>query len=147
MLTRSVSPWPGTSLRDAIRWVDRLGFNAIDFRLVNFPPVDDGFTPGTDPKTYFVRWEEAAEYDRIQRKCWKAGAEHVVLGDGGHDVRFEGRRIFPIRFLCRHYPIRSQAHGARKVVRERKGRFAADEIAMGWHRQYEHVREGHVFLS
>ena len=56
-------------------------------------------------------------------------------------------RIFPIRFLCRHYPIRSQAHGARKVVRERKGRFAADEIAMGWHRQYEHVREGHVFLS
>jgi hypothetical protein len=133
------SPWPNLSLRDAIHWVDRLGYNAIDFRVLNFPPVDDIFRPGTDPRTHFVRWEEAADYDRMQRKCWKAGFPDVSLDDGGHDVRFAARRLFPVRFLLRHYPIRSQVHGARKVLEERKGRFAADEIAFGWHRQYDHV--------
>ncbi len=140
------APWPGMSLRDAVRWVDRLGFNAIDFRLLNFPPVDDRFIAGSDPKTHFTRFEDGPEHDRIQRKCWKAGASELSLADGGHDVRFEGRRLFPIPFLLRHYPIRGQGHGTRKVLAERKGRFAADEMALGWHRQYNHVNEGFNFL-
>jgi hypothetical protein len=130
-------PWPGMSLRDAIRWVDRVGFNLIDFRVLNFAPVDDAYRAGMDPREHFVRWDEPAEYDLMQRKCWKAG----------HDVRFAGRRIFPLRFLLRHYPIRGQAHGRRKVLEERKGRFVEDELAYGWHRQYDHVAEpDHVFL-
>jgi hypothetical protein len=140
------SPWPGMSLHDALRWVDRLGFNTIEFRLLNFPPVDDGFAAGCDLKTYFTRWEEGPEHDRIQRKCWKAGQVDLLLADGGHDVRFENRRLFPIPFLLRHYPIRSQRHGTRKVMKERKGRFAPTEIALGWHRQYDHVDEGFNFL-
>ena len=138
-------PWPGASLREAVRWADELGYNAIEFRLLNFPPVDDGFTAGSDPRAHFIRWEEPAEYDRIQRKCWKAGPADVVLADGGHDVQFAGRHIFPIQFLCRHYPIRTQAHGERKVFEERKGRFTDEEIAFGWHRQYD-ISEDNVFL-
>lgn len=141
------APWPGMSLRDAIRWVDRIGCNAIDFRVLNFAPVDDAYRPGADPRTHFQRWEEPAEYDLLQRKCWKAGAPDLELAEGGHDVRFAGRRLFPLRFLLRHYPIRSQAHGLRKVLRERKDRFADDELAYGWHRQYDHVsRPDHLFL-
>jgi hypothetical protein len=141
------APWPGMTLRDAVRWVDRVGYNAIDFRVLNFAPVDDGFRAGADPREHFQRWEEPAEYDRMQRKCWKAGAPGLDLAEGGHDVRFEGRRLFPLRFLLRHYPIRGQAHGLRKVLKERKGRFAADELAYGWHRQYDHVeRPDHLFL-
>ena len=142
------SPWPGVSLREAIGWVDRLGFNAIDFRVFNFPPVDDTFGPGADPRSHFTRWEDPAEYDRIQHKCWKAdlGCE-VELAQGGHEVRFAKRRVFPLRFLLCHYPIRGQGHGTRKVLRERKGRFAAEETALGWHRQYDHVRDpSHMFL-
>lgn len=141
------SPWPGIGLRDALRRVDRLGYNAIDFRVLNFPPVDDRFREGDDPRAHFLRWEDPAEYDRIQRKCWKAGASDVVLEDGGHDVRFTGRNLFPLRFLLRHYPIRSQSHGTRKVLQERRHRFADDEIAFGWHRQYAHVGgPDHMFL-
>jgi hypothetical protein len=141
------TPWPGMSLREAIRWVDRVGFNAIDFRVLNFAPVDDAFRAGMDPRTHFTRWEEPAEYDRMQRKCWKAGAPDLELAEGGHDVRFAGRRIFPLRFLLRHYPIRGQAHGRRKVLEERKGRFVAHELAYGWHRQYDHVGQpDHLFL-
>jgi hypothetical protein len=141
------APWPGMSLRDAVRWVDRVGHNLIDFRVLNFAPVDDAFRAGMDPRTHFTRWDEPAEYDLMQRKCWKAGAPDLDLAEGGHDVRFTGRRIFPLRFLLRHYPIRGQAHGRRKVLEERKGRFVEDELAYGWHRQYDHVAEpDHLFL-
>jgi Glycosyl transferase family 2 len=141
------APWPGTSLRDAIHWVDRVGFNAIDFRVLNFAPVDDAYRAGMDPRTHFARWEDPAEYDLMQRKCWKAGAPDLDLAEGGHDVRFTGRRLFPLRFLLRHYPIRGQAHGRRKVLEERKGRFVDDELAYGWHRQYDHVSQpDHLFL-
>jgi Glycosyl transferase family 2 len=141
------APWPGMTLRDAIRWVDRVGFNLVDFRVLNFAPVDDAYRAGVDPREHFTRWEEPAEYDLMQRKCWKAGLPGLELAEGGHDVRFDGRRIFPLRFLLRHYPIRGQAHGRRKVLEERKGRFVDDELAYGWHRQYDHVAQpDHVFL-
>jgi len=141
------APWPGMSLRDAVRWVDRVGYNLVDFRVLNFAPVDDAYRAGMDPREHFTRWEDPAEYDLMQRKCWKAGMPALELAEGGHDVRFAGRRIFPLRFLLRHYPIRGQAHGRRKVLEERKGRFADDELAYGWHRQYDHVAEpDHMFL-
>jgi hypothetical protein len=141
------SPWPHDSLLDAIRWVDALGYNVIDFRVLSFPPVDDTFRPGEDPADHFLRWEEAAEYDRIQRKCWRAGYPDIELEDGGHDVRFSERQLFPVRFLLRHYPIRSQSHGTRKVLHERRERFVASEVEYGWHRQYAHVTDAtHNFL-
>jgi hypothetical protein len=141
------SPWPGMTLREAIRWVDRAGYSAIDFRVLNFAPVDDAFRDGMDPRAHFRRWEEPAEYDLMQRKCWKAGGAELELAEGGHDVRFAGRRLFPLRFLLRHYPIRGQAHGLRKVFEERKDRFTEAERAFGWHRQYDHVeRPDHLFL-
>ena len=140
------SPWPGCSLRDGIQWVDQLGFTAIDFRVLNFPPVDSAFEAGVDPKEHFTRFEEAAEYDRVQIKCWKACPE-VTLEDGGHEVRFVERRVFPVRFILRHYPIRSQGHGIRKVFAERKNRFVESERTLGWHVQYDAVEnEGHTFL-
>jgi hypothetical protein len=141
-------PWPGISLRDAIRWVDRLGYNSIDFRVVNFPPNDDGFRQGSDPRTYFRYWEAPGEFDEVQIKAWKKGSATISLAPfGGHEVRFGDRRVFPIRFLLRHYPIRGQAHGERKVFAERKSRFLAKERVRGWHVQYDSWKEGDSFLK
>lgn len=142
------SPWPGVSLRDALRWVDRLGYNCIDFRVVNFPPIDNGFRRGDDPRTYFRYWEQPGEFDEIQIKAWKKGSPPISLFPfGGHEVRFRDRRVFPIRFLLRHYPIRSQQHGERKVFAERKARFLGAERAKGWHVQYDAWKEGDSFLG
>lgn len=142
-------PWPGLTLKEAIRRVDTLGYNCIDFRAINFPPVDDGFKPGDDPHTYFTLCEDAADYDRVQLKAWKAGIAPISLvPEGGHEVRFAGRNVFPIQFLLRHYPIRGQAHGTKKVFGERKKRFLASERSKGWHIQYDKiVEEGHRFLA
>jgi hypothetical protein len=136
------SPWPGMTLKTAIAWVDSLDYNCIDFHVLNFPPVDDGFRREDDPRTYFALCEEAAEYDHRQLNCWKAGSGPVSLShSGGHEAAFRGRREFPIRFLVRHYPIRGQEHGARKVFAERKNRFLERECELGWHQQYAHFED------
>jgi len=137
------SPWPNTTLLEAIQTVDRLGFNAIDFEVFNFQPTNDDFRAGDDLSTAFRYFEPAAAHDRLQIKCWKNEQQQVDLRVlGGHEASFDNRRVFPIRFILRHYPIRGQQHGEQKVFRERRNRFIPAERDRGWHLQYdsyEHV--------
>ena len=142
------APWPWMNLRDAIHWVDRLGYNCIDFRVLNFPPLGNGFEPGASPERSFTHWEEPTVHDTLQRKAWKSQKTPISLAaSGGHEARFPGRRVFPIRFLLRHYPIRSQEHGVRKVFDERRKRFVEKEREKGWHVQYDSIDESHSFLG
>lgn len=132
------SPWRGVSLADGIALVDRLGYNAVDALSLDFWPTHDRFEPGTDVRDAFTHYVPAAVHDRRQIRCWKkTGAPVDLASSGGHEAQFEGRRVFPIRFLQRHYPIRGQAHGERKVRLERVPRFSPSERERGWHVQYE----------
>ena len=58
------SPWPDVGFVDAIRQVDRLGYNAIDFAVLNFLPVDDTFVKGRDPRDAFRYYEPGRIFDR-----------------------------------------------------------------------------------
>jgi hypothetical protein len=140
------SPWPHLSLHDAIRRVDALGFNAIDFAGLDFRPVQDGFPAGADVREALTFYSDPAPYDRIQIRCWKKASDLDLASSAGHEARFHGRKVFPLRFILRHYPIRGQAHGERKVFQERRQRFLERERARGWHVQYDAVREGGSFI-
>jgi glycosyl transferase family 2 len=141
------SPWPLLTLRDAICRVDALGFNAIDFAGLDFWPVDDRFKPGNDVRAALTCYTDFAPYDRVQIRCWKKTGHSVDLASsGGHEATFPDRKVFPLRFVLRHYPIRSQAHGERKVFTERRSRFLEAERARGWHVQYDATQEGESFL-
>lgn len=143
------SPWPGVSLADGLREADELGFTAVNFELVNFRPTpQDAFVPGTDVREALRFYEPPGVYDLLQVKAWKAqgGAPVDLAFHGGHDVLFDGKRVFPVPFVLRHYPIRSAEHGRRKVLAERLGRFAAEERAGGWHVQYDHYDDGADYL-
>lgn len=137
------SPWPHLSLADAVALVDRLGWNAIDFDVFDFVPDNQEFRTGDDPRQKFRCCRPAAEYNRLQIRCWKKTAEEVdLVSSGGHEAIFEERRVFPIRFPMRHYPLRSAAHAWRKVNVERRPRFDPAERARGWHVQYDRFVEG-----
>src|SRR5262249_7491581 len=113
------SPWADVTLKEAISRVDALGYNAIDFASLDFRPTDDEFRGG-DIRAAFPLYSDGASYDKVQIRCWKKCADVDLASTGGHEARFDGRRVFPIRFLLRHYPIRGQSHGNRKVFAERK---------------------------
>jgi hypothetical protein len=141
------SPWPGVGFVEGLREVDRLGFNAVDFAVLNFLPVDESFHKGDDPRAVFRFCEPGGNFDRLQIRCWKKQPGPLdLVSTAGHEARFPDRRVFPMRFLLRHYPIRGQAHGERKVLQERLPRFAPDERARGWHVQYDSFHEGSTFL-
>jgi hypothetical protein len=142
------APWPGVTLADGLREVDELGYNAVNFELLNFRPTpQDAFVDGADVREHLRHYEPPGPYDVLQIKAWKAQERPVdLMAHGGHDLLFPGKRIFPVPFLLRHYPIRSAAHGRRKVLAERMERFAAEERAGGWHVQYDHYADGADYL-
>jgi hypothetical protein len=142
------SPWPGVSLRDALHHVQRLGYNAVDHTSLVFVPTDDSFQPGDDMEQVLRHFEFGARPGHfVQIKAWNAAAGPADLASsGGHEARFPGRRVFPYKFLQQHYPIRSQAHGERKVHADRAARWNAGERARGWHSHYDAVAVDEVFV-
>jgi len=142
------SPWPGLSLKDAILKVDREGFNCIDHTVITFSPIDNDFAAGDDFEAHFRYFEFSDRPGQfIEIKAWKNIGRRISLSkSGGHEVRFNGRRTYPLRFLLKHYPVRSQAHGEKKIFRERKPRWFPRERARGWHTHYDHIDESHSFL-
>ncbi|MEJ2697030.1 MAG: glycosyltransferase family 2 protein [Candidatus Sulfobium sp.] len=134
------APWPGMGLKEGIRIADSLGYNAIDFNVLNFRPTDDSYVAGDDVRKYLKYYELAEDFDSMQVKGWKNLGQTIDLAStAGHMVAFEGRRIFPVRFITMHFPIRSREHGLKKIFRDRIGRFDKKEKEIGWHLQYNSV--------
>lgn len=141
------SPWPGVSYRDGLYFVDQAGFNCVDHTIVEFHPVDDGFAAGMDHEAYFKHFDFKHLSHRFQRKAWKNFGQTIsTIPSAGHDVVFAARRVYPYKFLLKHYSFRSQKHGEKKVFRERKARWNPRERARGWHVHYDAMQEGHRFV-
>ena len=143
-------PWPRLNLRDSVWNVQRRGFNAIDHAEIEFRPVDGeaSLEEGTDPAQALRWWEHAShEANLVKVNAWKNTGQPVHLEDsGGHEARFSDRRIFPYKFLIRHYPLRSTEHARRKIFTERLARWNAKERALGWHTHYDDAVPGDDFL-
>lgn len=141
------SPWPGVSYRDGLYLVDRAGFNCVDHAIIEFHPVDEGFEAGMDHEAYFKYFDFKHMSHRFQRKAWKNYGQPIsTIPSAGHDVIFEGRKVYPFKFLAKHYSFRSQKHGEKKVFKERKARWNPAERARGWHVHYDNMQAGHRFL-
>jgi hypothetical protein len=143
------APWPGLTFAQGLGRAEELGFNAVSFRVMDFRPVDGRFEPGQDPREVLTGWEPGNAVDSAQVKAFKRPADDSldIVNRAGHDVRFTGRRVCPVQFILRHYPIRSPEHGVRKVMKERLPRFAAEERKAGWHVQYDElIADGAKFV-
>lgn len=142
------SPWPEINLKEGIFHVDRMGFNAIDHTELTFRPIDNQFIPGTDFSEYFKCCRiTPPSWDYFQVKAWKnTGRPFSFHQSAGHQVTFEGRRVYPYKFLLRHYPIRSQSHGEKKIFTHRKPRYNPEEKSRGWHVHYDSYQQGCSFI-
>ncbi len=141
------SAWLDVTLQQAISFVDSLGYNCIDYTLFNFLPTEDGFDEGNDPSAFFRYGEFATEpWAFSQLNTWKNVGEVDISTHGGHLVLMDENRIFPLKFLLQHYSLRSNRQARRKIFQERLPRYAPDELEMGWHVQYDGVREDQSFL-
>lgn len=138
------APWPDTTLAEGLFEVQQLGYNAVNFELVNFMPTEgDAFVPGEDVREHLHYYEPPGAFDLLQIKAWNSGGVRPDMrSHAGHSVLFEGRRVFPTPFILRHYPIRSVEHGMRKVHGERLTRFDQQERSDGWHVQYDAYAAG-----
>jgi glycosyltransferase involved in cell wall biosynthesis len=141
------SPWLGSTLYEAIRTVQDLGYNAIDFKILNFRPTGNSFVSGSDVREFLKYFEWGEEANKVQIKAWKKQPGRIdLVSSGGHEAKFEGRQVFPVQFVLRHYPVRNQPHGQKKVFKERQQRFDRGELKDGWHIQYNYFLEDHNFL-
>jgi glycosyltransferase involved in cell wall biosynthesis len=136
--------------------VQLLGFNAVDFQVLTFHPTGPLTAPrdapypfdgSQDPEQYFRFYSGDPLNQRIgQVKAWRNVGPVSLAASGGHQVQFPGRRVYPVKFLSKHYPIRSQAHGERKVFEERKW-LDQSQGRHDWHVQYNGIVPGHSFLK
>jgi glycosyltransferase involved in cell wall biosynthesis len=141
------SPWQNLTLYEAIKTVHELGYSAIDFKILNFRPTDNSFVAGSDVRKSLKYFEWGEESNRIQIKAWKKQSGRVdLVSTGGHEAKFESRQVFPMQFVLRHYPVRSQSHGEKKVFKERQQRYDKGELRDGWHVHYSYFPEDHNFL-
>jgi hypothetical protein len=137
------SPWKGMSLKKGIYIADLNGYNAIDHMVIDFKPTNSGFAESMNPEEYF-KYFELSKLPGIfcQIKAWKNLNIPVSLAaSGGHDVSFKDRKVYPYKFLIKHYPIRSQTHGEKKVFRDRQPRWNPEERKMGWHVHYDNYNQ------
>lgn len=143
------SPWPGVSLKEGLERVTREGYNCINHTVLRFRPTDNGFPYRGDMERYFKHFTfERHPAFLSQTKAWlRTPSKLCLASSGGHSVEFEGKRVYPIHFILKHYPVRSQAHGERKVLAERNGRFDPEERAMNWHVHYAHVNTKTRFVA
>ena len=142
------SPWPRIRLRDALYRVEQEGFNAVDqtslvFRPTTRVPVMAG---EVNRFAWFEFGKRPGHFQQI--KAWKPTVARARLADsGGHSAEFPGRRVYPFKFLLRHYPVRSPEQGLRKILAERKPRWEDEKKERGWHTHYDHIDRDHNFLA
>jgi hypothetical protein len=142
------SPWPGLTLRDALFTAQTRGYDCVDHTVLEFRPTPMDDTTVDDPVERLGHCEFGREEGHfIQINAWRNLGQRVQLSStGGHETDFENQRVFPYKFLLRHYPIRSQAQGERKVFVDRGLRWDPVERALGWHTHYDSFGPGTSFL-
>jgi len=144
------SPWSEIPLNLGLSIATSYGSNAIEFGVVEYPPLNDQFSYPMDPVSHFTHCYFSKQPSHfLQTKAWLQGKDLIDLSSsGGHHAQFPGKKVFPYRFILNHYPIRSSQHGLKKVLKDRKPRFSSQEKnELGWHTHYDSVSDGFRFTS
>jgi hypothetical protein len=129
------------SLTDSLGYIDSLGFNAIDHTVLDFRPINNNFDNNDqsfeNTFKYFDFGRRPGHFAQI--KAWKniPDITYDLSTTAGHSIYFEGRKVYPYKFLLKHYPLRSTQHMKKKIFKDRLPRFKKGKKEKGWHTQYD----------
>lgn len=130
----TLMPFQNIDARNIFESVLDMGYNVIPLRMIDFRPVDDNFTHG-NPCEYFKYYEysEITSY-LMQNKIWyqENNSQVDLSSNGGHEVSFNGAKVFPLRFPRLHFSVRSTAQKAKKS-KNRLLRSKKERESIGWH--------------
>jgi glycosyltransferase involved in cell wall biosynthesis len=132
------SPWAHRNLREGIELVDQMGFNLINFRLFNFRLTQEK-SANQSIEDALTHYSVVEQFNRMQVKVWKKSSGIDLVSHAGHLAMLPQPKIFPIRFIHKHYPVRSAEQGSRKIIKERLARYSTSDRRKGWHVQYDHM--------
>lgn len=132
-------PWKNKNLRETIGYIDYLGYNLVENTVIDFRLTENNDANIFMTDTYFDFRHFLAGFH--QRKTWKKSKTLDLKRTGGHIAKVENPRIFPLKILNRHYPLRSIEQARKKVFQDRKPRFVKEQTERGWHGHYDHIEE------
>lgn len=140
------SPRKGESLADGFARIQKTQYNAINFQVYHFMPVDDTYTG--DPENHFKYYTiDHGDCRMRQVKAWQNTRFRVDLAStGGHFANFPSVNVSPEKFILKHYPLRSLEQSRRKVLVERMARYDPVELAKRWHVQYNGLVQDQQWL-
>jgi hypothetical protein len=128
------TPWKNVTLQKAIGFIDSLGYNAIDFTVLDFRYTTDkdNVTVNVEKNNIWFEFGKRPGHFR-QVKCWKKQRQLDLKSSGGHHVDFQDIHIYPVKFLNKHYSLRSKEQAQRKLVVHRLPRTQKEKGERGWH--------------
>jgi hypothetical protein len=138
------SPWQNLNLFEAIKFVDSLDYTAIDFTVLDFR-----FTADNDIKNFSLDEFKLFEFGRHQAnftqiKAWKNWHQLIELAEsGGHEAVFAQRRVYPLKFLTKHFSLRSIKQASKKIFHDRLPRIIKERVERGWHVHFDQYKYLH----
>ena len=121
------------SVKATLFAADRLGYDSIDFTLIDFRPTSVDSTLDDLTKFEFAHRKGAM----LLQRAWKNyGRPAGIATTGGH-APADSRRVFPVNMVLRHYPLRNREQAQRKIFQERLPRTIDERARLGWHVHYD----------
>ncbi len=131
-----LSPWKNITLKDALCYIDSLGYNCVENTVIDFRLTSKDEEIFNKNAYYEMRVSVYTE----QLKTWKKCESIDLKESAGHKVKFVYPKIFPLKILNKHYPMRSLKQASKKIFNERKNDYCDEEkITKGWHTQYDRL--------
>ncbi len=128
------APTPFKTLYEGIIDADIKGYNAINFdEFIFLPTTEDENFENSDyynEMSYYYFFEPSR--NRRINSFKKLSIPFDIVSSGGHEVKFEGIKIYPVNFILRHYIVLGKKHAINKFTKERI--YSSSEIKdRGWH--------------
>lgn len=133
-------PFTSIQFADALHLVELAGWNRVDFTVLNHRPINDLSFLTSQARLSLDHFEFGTKPGHfLQKKAWLQGSERISLQpSGGHVADFLEAKDCPYHFILHHFPLRSAAHGRRKILQERYPRWSEHEFnELGWHHHYD----------